>query len=84
MLRRVSGVLAAVSCAILLVVVASPSARAAYPGTNGRVTFVRSGNIFTIRSDGTGVRRLTTDSRNFSPRWSPDGQQIAFQHAGEL
>jgi TolB protein len=84
MLRRVSGVLAAVSCAILLVVLAPPSALAAYPGTNGRVAFVRNGNIFTVRSDGTGVRRLTTDSRNFAPRWSPDGQQVAFQHAGEL
>jgi hypothetical protein len=63
MLRRVSAVLAAVCCAILLVVVASPSAQAAYPGTNGRVAFVRNGNIFTVRSDGTGVRQLTTDGR---------------------
>jgi TolB protein len=84
MLRRVGAVLAAVCCAILLVVVASPSARAAYPGTNGRIAFVRNGNIFTVRADGTGIRQITTDGRNFAPRWSPDGQRIAFQHASEL
>jgi Tol biopolymer transport system component len=83
MRRPVRGILTAISCALLLVV-GAPSARAAYPGMNGRIAFVRSGNIFTVRSDGTDVRKLTADGRNFAPRWSPDGQRIAFQHAGEL
>ena len=79
----VSGILAAI-CALLLVVVGTPSVQAAYPGTNGRIAFVRNGNIHTVRSDGTDVRKRTTDGRNFAPRWSPDGQRIAFQHASEL
>jgi Tol biopolymer transport system component len=64
--------------------IGTPSARAAYPGTNGRIAFVRNGNLFTARSDGTGIRKLTTDGRNFAPRWSPNGQTIAFQHASSL
>jgi len=36
-------------------------------------------NIFVMRSDGTGRRRLTDDSfRNRGPRWSPDGKWLAF------
>jgi len=38
--------------------------------------------IWVIRSDGSGLRRLTEspseDTRNQVPRWSPDGGQIAF------
>jgi dipeptidyl aminopeptidase/acylaminoacyl peptidase len=37
--------------------------------------------IYVMRSDGTGVRRLTNDrsgSGNFAPDWSPDGRQLAF------
>jgi dipeptidyl aminopeptidase/acylaminoacyl peptidase len=36
-------------------------------------------NIFVMRSDGTGRRRLTDDSfRNRGPRWSPDGKWLVF------
>lgn len=36
-------------------------------------------DIFIIRSDGTGLRRLTNDSyKDRAPRWSPDGKQIVF------
>ena len=38
--------------------------------------------IWVIKSDGSGLRRLTEspseDTRNQVPRWSPDGRQIAF------
>jgi TolB protein len=37
--------------------------------------FVRGGAIYTARTDGTGVRRLTTGS---SIAWSPDGKRVAF------
>jgi TolB protein len=44
-----------------------------------RVT-LETRDIFTVRPDGTGVRRLTKDTGNdnSSPAWSPDGTKIAF------
>jgi serine/threonine protein kinase len=36
-------------------------------------------NLFLVRTDGTGLRQLTHEGhRDRGPRWSPDGQQIAF------
>ena len=48
-----------------------------------RIAYVASadGNvdIYTMRSDGTDVRRLTTDpGRDTEPSWSPDGAHLAF------
>jgi Tol biopolymer transport system component len=50
------------------------------------VAFVRSpdwdrsaASLFVVRTDGTGLRRLTEDSVGVSvPRWSPDGKQLLF------
>jgi Tol biopolymer transport system component len=37
-------------------------------------------DIFISRADGSGIRQLTNDRANDKfPKWSPDGQQIAFQ-----
>jgi tricorn protease len=46
---------------------------------NGRVVFSLRGNLWVVNADGSGPVQLTrTPSRDFSPRWSPDGQWIAF------
>jgi Tol biopolymer transport system component len=42
-----------------------------------RIAFVRSGNIFTVRQDGRGVRRRTR-SGGRAPSFSPSGRSIAF------
>jgi Tol biopolymer transport system component len=49
-----------------------------------RIAFVSfrkgdAGDLYTIRPDGRGERRLTaTDTHEDMPRWSPDGSKIAF------
>ena len=38
-----------------------------------------SNNLYVVRTDGTGFRQITDDGfKNIAPRWSPDGNQIAF------
>jgi serine/threonine protein kinase/Tol biopolymer transport system component len=42
-------------------------------------TLMPQEDLFVIRPDGTGLRRLTNDGfRDREPRWSPDGARIAF------
>jgi TolB protein len=42
-------------------------------------------NVYTIRPDGTGLRRLTHspagEGFDLFPTWSPDGTRIVFNHA---
>jgi TolB protein len=42
------------------------------------IAFVREGDIYVMRVDGTNVKALTHDGENRSPTWSPDGTRIAF------
>jgi tricorn protease len=45
----------------------------------GRVVFSLRGNLWVVNADGSNPVQLTrTPARDFSPRWSPDGQWIAF------
>lgn len=40
----------------------------------------RYSSIYTIRTDGTGLKKLTSDThRDQSPDWSPDGSRLVFQ-----
>ena len=63
-----------------LVVLALPvQAHAAFPGQNGKIAFVRSGDIWTMNPNGTGQVNLTSSAAtDGNPSWSADGKQIAF------
>src|SRR2546425_1417579 len=74
--------------AVLLVWLLVPSARATFPGANGRIAFSTDfsnpSQIYTMRPDGTGLRRLTHVSAGHAatnPAWSPSGTRIAFSVA---
>src|SRR2546429_359047 len=45
---------------------------------NGKIAFGRDGEIFTMNSDGSDLKQLTSGG-GFSASWSPDGMTIAFQ-----
>lgn len=48
---------------------------------DGRIAFRRaseSQSIWTMQPDGTGLAQVTFDPGDTSPRWSPDGRQLAF------
>lgn len=59
-------------------------ARAALPGSNGRIAFALGGSkagIYAAKLDGSERRRLTSVEGNTvdaEPDWSPDGRRIAF------
>jgi hypothetical protein len=57
---------------------------AAYPGGEGRIVFVNSGQIFTVNPDGSRLEKLRSGV-NSAPRYSPDGKHIAYiHHSGGL
>jgi hypothetical protein len=55
-----------------------PAADATVAGANGKIAFVRQGQIFV--TDGVETAQLTMDGRNTRPKWSPDGLSIAYVH----
>lgn len=69
-------------------VLAATPARAAFPGANGLLVFEREmpagdhtqTDLFTIKPDGTGLRRLTStpNQNEFGPAWNAVGRKIVF------
>jgi Tol biopolymer transport system component len=56
-----------------------PATDAAFSPDGKRVVFARLGSgIFVTKLDGTGLKRLTTGTRDTYPVWSPNGKRIAF------
>jgi dipeptidyl aminopeptidase/acylaminoacyl peptidase len=76
--------LAVTAAAGLLAIGLSSPARASYPGSDGVIAFVQGGNIWTITPAGTDLTRLTSDGHDSGPRWSPDGDQLAYLDRGNL
>jgi TolB protein len=71
----------------LPVLVAAPAAEATFPGRNGslveqRMVANKQPDLFLMRPNGTGVRRLTkTRSWEEKPEWSADGRQLVFSRS---
>jgi hypothetical protein len=66
----------------LVALFAAPGAAvAAFPGGQGRLAFDSQGQIYTINPDGSSLTALGVGTY---PRWSPDGQRIAYQRGGDI
>jgi TolB protein len=66
-----------------LVVLGEAPAHATFPGPDGRIAFVdfKSGQIYAVNPDGTGLKQLThTGAKRaaFDPSWSPNGKHVVF------
>ena len=45
------------------------------------IAFHSDQDVWLMSTDGTGLRRITTDGTNSTPRWSADGTRIAYKHS---
>ena len=73
-MRHVKTRVLAIAVLILVTVLGvsvSPSAQAAYPGKDGKIAFTRANQIYTIKADGSGLTKLTTNGKNYRPATRP-------------
>jgi hypothetical protein len=78
MTKRLIG---AVSGAVILSALAlAAPAGATFPGPDGRIAFVQSADVFTMRRDGSDVRRLTSLAPAGAAHvgWSANARRLAF------
>ncbi len=82
MIRRRSAVLVV---GLTLACLPAP-AQATFPGANGTIAFVRSGDIWTMNPDGSNQAEITNTAgaTEASPAWSADGTQIAYIRDGAV
>ena len=83
-MTRAAGVAFLLVVGVGLLAAAGRSASDSFPGRNGEIAFVEHGQVFAVRPEGTGLRRVTPDTgyKN-NPVWAPNGEQIAYA-AGEI
>jgi dipeptidyl aminopeptidase/acylaminoacyl peptidase len=83
--RRAIATLGAVSMAwASLVALTAGPASASYLGSEGRIAFVRNGDIYSITPAGAGLRLLASGGHDSGPRWSPSGKKLAYVDGGNL
>jgi hypothetical protein len=73
--------IAAVACAVFLAAASSPAL-----AQNGQLAAVVDGRLVTLNPDGSGLRTLWApqDGVIRDLAWSPEGNRIAFSHAGQI
>lgn len=69
--------------AVTPLTVSSP-AFAASSGKNGRIAYERDGDIYTVRPDGTRVRRVTFNKDSHDPAWGPGGYRMLYRRNGHI
>lgn len=76
---------------LAVAILAASSAQGAFPGRNGLLAIssnrstLASGEIYSIRPDGTGRADLSRDpAAETDSVWSPDGSHVAFSRAGTI
>jgi hypothetical protein len=60
---------------LVVAVLVAAGAGSATPGAEAELAFVRDGRIWIVGLDGSGLRAVT---RGYTPKWSFDGQRLAF------
>lgn len=73
---------ASLATALMALPLSATAAHAGYPGTDGRIAFVQNKFIYTMAADGSDPHLLARYASR--PRWSPDGQRVAFIRHGDL
>ena len=87
-MRRLAALVGVAAITTLGVLVIGGPAHATFPARNGLIAFAgdkgSGAEIYTMKADGTGLRRLTHLHGNAStPDWSPDGTRIVFYLEGD-